>query len=258
MQEKKAAENFHADHRARMQARVARDGLTSLAAHEVLEYLLFFAIPRKNTNPIAHRLIQHFGGFCEVLEASEEQLMEVEGIGPSSARLLHSFREVARFYQIQKQRENPVQLNSTENCFEYARPLFTDPRREEFYMIALNDNLMPLKDIKIADGVPNRVQFDFNKLIRDAILSGCSCVLLAHNHPSGVDNASPADIAATNAIVRTLGQVGIDVIDHVILTPQSGYSLAEHGRIPTYNPRTDSLLCSDRAPREPDTQKNTK
>ena len=115
-----------------MQERVARDGLTSLAAHEVLEYLLYFSIPRRDTNPLAHRLIQHFGGFCQVLDASEEELMQVQGIGPASARLLHSFRDVARFYQIQKHKEHPVQLRNAEMCCEYIRPLFSDPKREEF------------------------------------------------------------------------------------------------------------------------------
>ena len=94
MPEKKTTNSIHEEHRARMQERVARDGLTSLAAHEVLEYLLYFSIPRRDTNPLAHRLIQHFGGFCQVLDASEEELMQVQGIGPASARLLHSFRDV--------------------------------------------------------------------------------------------------------------------------------------------------------------------
>lgn len=82
MPEKKTTNSIHEEHRARMQERVARDGLTSLAAHEVLEYLLYFSIPRRDTNPLAHRLIQHFGGFCQVLDASAEELMQVQGIGP--------------------------------------------------------------------------------------------------------------------------------------------------------------------------------
>lgn len=84
MPEKKTTNSIHEEHRARMQERVARDGLTSLAAHEVLEYLLYFSIPRRDTNPLAHRLIQHFGGFCQVLDASEEELMQVQGIGPAA------------------------------------------------------------------------------------------------------------------------------------------------------------------------------
>lgn len=169
MPEKKTTNSIHEEHRARMQERVARDGLTSLAAHEVLEYLLYFSIPRRDTNPLAHRLIQHFGGFCQVLDASEEELMQVQGIGPASARLLHSFRDVARFYQIQKHKEHPVQLRNAEMCCEYIRPLFSDPKREEFYMIAMNDDYVPLKEIYIASGIPNRVQFDTHKLLRDAV-----------------------------------------------------------------------------------------
>ena len=180
MPEKKTTNSIHEEHRARMQERVARDGLTSLAAHEVLEYLLYFSIPRRDTNPLAHRLIQHFGGFCQVLDASEEELMQVQGIGPASARLLHSFRDVARFYQIQKHKEHPVQLRNAEMCCEYIRPLFSDPKREEFYMIAMNDDYVPLKEIYIASGIPNRVQFDTHKLLRDAVASQCTCVVLAH------------------------------------------------------------------------------
>ena len=201
MPEKKTTNTIHEEHRARMQERVARDGLTSLAAHEVLEYLLYFSIPRRDTNPLAHRLIQHFGGFCQVLDASEEELMQVQGIGPASARLLHSFRDVARFYQIQKHKEHPVQLRNAEMCCEYIRPLFSEPKREEFYMIAMNDDYVPLKEIYIASGIPNRVQFDTHKLLRDAVASQCTCVVLAHNHPSGLAAASNADLLATQAIM---------------------------------------------------------
>ena len=71
-------------------------------------------------------------------------------------------------------------------CCEYIRPLFSDPKREEFYMIAMNDDYVPLKEIYIASGIPNRVQFDTHKLLRDAVASQCTCVVLAHNHPSGL------------------------------------------------------------------------
>ena len=173
--------------------------------------------------------------------------MQVQGIGPASARLLHSFRDVARFYQIQKHKEHPVQLRNAEMCCEYIRPLFSDPKREEFYMIAMNDDYVPLKEIYIASGIPNRVQFDTHKLLRDAVASQCTCVVLAHNHPSGLAAASNADLLATQAIILALGQVGIDVLDHVILTPTNWFSMAEHGRVPQYNPGTGQLLFAARA-----------
>ena len=87
---KRTEHPLHENHRARMQERVARDGLESLAEHEALEYLLFLAIPRKDTNELAHRLIQHFGDFCKVMEAEPEELQRVEGIGPRSANLIHT------------------------------------------------------------------------------------------------------------------------------------------------------------------------
>ena len=184
----------------------------------------------------------------------------MQGIGPASARLLHSFRDVARFYQIQKHKEHPVQLRNAEMCCEYIRPLFSDPKREEFYMIAMNDDYVPLKEIYIASGIPNRVQFDTHKLLRDAVASQCTCVVLAHNHPSGLAAASNADLLATQAIILALGQVGIDVLDHVILTPTDWFSMAEHGRVPQYNPSTGQLLFAARAtwPMEPEKPKQIK
>jgi len=247
MSDKKTDEPIHAEHRARMQERVARDGVTSLAPHELLEYLLFFSIPRRDTNPLAHRLIRHFGSFCKVMEASEEELMQVEGIGPASARLLNSYREVARYYQIQQHKENPVRLLNCELCCEYVRPLFTDPKREEFYMIAMNDDYIPLKEIQIASGIANRVQFDTHKLLREAIASQCTCVILAHNHPSGLALASNADLLATQSIISIMEKVGIDVLDHLIVTPTEWFSMADHGQISPYAQSSAShILFSER------------
>lgn len=132
MPEKKTTNSIHEEHRARMQERVARDGLTSLAAHEVLEYLLYFSIPRRDTNPLAHRLIQHFGGFCQVLDASEEELMQVQGIGPASARLLHSFRDVARFYQIQKHRNTLFSCATLRCAVSISARCSATPRGKSF------------------------------------------------------------------------------------------------------------------------------
>ena len=79
---------IHENHRARMQERVAHNGMESLAEHEVLEYMLYLAIPRQDTNPLAHRLIDHFGSFCRVMEATPQELMQVKGVGQRSAQLI--------------------------------------------------------------------------------------------------------------------------------------------------------------------------
>lgn len=236
----KRTKPLHGDHRARMQARVRRDGLESLAEHEALEYLLYFAIPRRNTNPIAHALIQQFGGFCQVLEASEEELTQVEGIGPASARLIHNVLEFARYYTLHK-RGRRVSLQQTENAIEYVRPLFFGLQQEVLYLIAMDDNYTPLRDIRVAEGLPNRVTFDINRLARLVVSTGCTCAILAHNHPSGLAVASQADFSATVQLVRALGLLGIDVVDHLIITATDACSMQQSGRMPHFDPMNQQV-----------------
>lgn len=154
-----ADENLHAKHRARMQERVERDGLDSLAEHEALEYLLFLSIPRADTNALAHRLIQHFGDFCKVLEAAPEELMQVEGVGPKSARLISTVMACSRYYELKK-RKTRLSLNSAETAIAYVKPLFRGVQNEQLYLILLDDACRPVQDLRIAEGVPNRVAVD--------------------------------------------------------------------------------------------------
>ena len=149
-----ADENLHAKHRARMQERVERDGLDSLAEHEALEYLLFLSIPRADTNALAHRLIQHFGDFCKVLEAEPEELMQVEGVGPKSARLISTVMACSRYYELKK-RKTRLSLNSAETAIAYVKPLFRGVQNEQLYLILLDDACRPVQDLRIAEGVPN-------------------------------------------------------------------------------------------------------
>ena len=109
---------IHENHRARMQERVAHNGMESLAEHEVLEYMLYLAIPRQDTNPLAHRLIDHFGSFCRVMEATPQELMQVKGVGPRSAQLISDIMEFGRYYAVKK-RKKQATLDTTANAIEY-------------------------------------------------------------------------------------------------------------------------------------------
>ena len=125
-----ADENLHAKHRARMQERVERDGLDSLAEHEALEYLLFLSIPRADTNALAHRLIQHFGDFCKVLEAEPEELMRVEGVGPKSARLISTVMACSRYYELKKRKAGRIFTYATYAIFTNGLESFDKAYRE--------------------------------------------------------------------------------------------------------------------------------
>lgn len=226
---------IHTAHRDRMRERVAQNGLESLAEHEALEYLLYFAIPRQDTNPIAHRLIERFGGYCHVLEAGEEELAGVEGVGPASARLVHAVLEFSRYYAIHSRRRRPS-LKEEEAAVQYVEPLFLGLNNEALYLIALDDQCAPLRDIKLTEGAPNRVQADICRMARAAVTAGCTCAILAHNHPHGLAVPSEADFITTAAVARTLGILGIELLDHIIVADGDSVSMRATGRMPYYDP----------------------
>lgn len=236
---------LHENHRARMKARVQRDGLESLAEHEALEYLLFLAIPRKDTNELAHRLIQHFGDFCKVMEAEPEELVRVEGIGPKSAQVISTVMAFSRYYGLKK-RKHRVALDKTQAALEYVRPLFLGKQNELLYLILLDDKCCPVRDLRVAEGVPNRVHIDTRKLLRDVARTDATCGILAHNHPTGLPVPSEADLIATVGIMDALAPLGVAVIDHIIVAGEEGCSMRERGCLPEYRGGHGILNASSR------------
>ena len=238
--------HHHAHHRMRMRERIRENGLDTLQEHEVLEYLLYFALPRVNTNDIAHELLYHFGGsICNVLEATEEDLLAVKGVGPKSAELIHAILPLARYYTMRK-RDPHKPLDHFEAALEYLRPLFTGLQEEHFYVIALDEAGCPLRDVLVNRGLPNKVQFDVNALVRQTINTRCTQVLLAHNHPAGLANPSQEDHNSTIEIVGLLGPVGIKVLDHIIVTPQDAYSLKMTGELPYFDKNSRLVMYEKR------------
>ena len=238
-----ADENLHAKHRARMQERVERDGLDSLAEHEALEYLLFLSIPRADTNALAHRLIQHFGDFCKVLEAEPEELMQVEGVGPKSARLISTVMACSRYYELKK-RKTRLSLNTAETAIAYVKPLFRGVQNEQLYLILLDDACCPVQDLRIAEGVPNRVAVDTRKLLRAVARTNSTCGILAHNHPTGLAIPSEADRLTTYHIMEVTGQLGFTIMDHIIIAGEDGCSMLNRGSLPEYRVNSGVLQAA--------------
>lgn len=204
-------ENIHADHRERLHRRFLEHGLGSFAEHEALEYMLTFAIPRKDVNPLAHRLIDRFGGFCRVLEASETELLEVEGIGPATARLLTMVMEAGRYYQ-QCRAAAPRAFERLEQIAEFVIPLFHGVRVEQVYALYLDDRNSLIKLEKLAEGSSNE-----SAVSSRAVRLGATQVVLAHNHPGGLALPSQADLDFTACAAGLLCQLGIRLLDHIIV-----------------------------------------
>ena len=233
--------NLHQGHRQRMRARVEEHGLESLAPHEALEYILYITNARRDTNGLAHDLMDRFGDFAGVLEASEEDLLAVEGVGPATARMLHLLPQISRYYT-QSSIHGRKSLKTTEQLAEFLMGQFAGAVQERAMLAAL-DSRSRIKGIFwLRDGTSDRVSLEIKDVVAAALKGGTDSVVLCHNHPNGMAMPSREDIRATENIVRALGLVKVHLRDHIILTESEYFSMREANRLPFYDFRTGEML----------------
>ena len=231
----------HEGHRQRMRARVEQYGLESLAPHEVLEYLLYITNARRDTNGIAHALLERFGSFAGVLEASEEELCRVPGVGPASARMLHLLPEVSRYYEHSRTSTEGA-LTTTERLAAYLKPRFAGAKQEKALLLSLDSRSRVRGAYWLREGTSSKVSFEIKDVVAAALKGGTDSVVLCHNHPNGMAMPSREDLQATENIVRALGLVKIQLRDHLILTETEYFSMREEGRLPFYDFESGQML----------------
>lgn len=231
----------HEGHRQRMRTRVEQYGLESLAPHEVLEYLLYITNARRDTNDIAHALLERFGSFTGVLEASEEELCSVAGIGPASARMLHLLPEVSRYYEHDRTSTEGA-LTTTEQLVTYLKPRFAGARQEKVLLLSLDSRSRVKGVCWLKEGNSRMVGLEVKDVVSAALRGGTESVVLCHNHPNGVPLPSREDLAATENIVRALGLVKIRLRDHIIIAENEYFSMRESNRLPFYDFETGTML----------------
>ncbi len=223
--------SVHEGHRARKKEQFRKHGLDAFADHEVLELLLFYAVPRRDTNPIAHRLLERFGSLDGVLSAPVEELASVDGVGEHAATLLSLLLPVIRRAYMTAQKGD-VALGDTERLGRYFCTLFFGIRQEAFYEVCLDAKGKLLRCCKVADGSVDAVNINMRCLVENALRCHASAVALAHNHPSGIALPSPDDNTTTLMAYDALRTVGIDLVDHIIVADGDFVSLRENGLLP--------------------------
>ena len=221
-----ADNNIHSGHRERLRERYIKDGLSSFEEHQVLELILFYSVARKDTNELAHHLLKKFGSLSGVLDASPEELLEVEGIGKNSAVLLNMLPSVFKRYTRSQLEKKPV-LNSTVSAGIYACTLFSGMPYETFFVISLNSMGEVISARKIAEGTIDEVAAYPRKVVEAAVLAKAHSVILAHNHPGGNPQPSQEDIDATGAIADALRLVDIPINDHIVVCGSTYTSFKE-------------------------------
>lgn len=218
--------NLHKEHRKRLRNRFRRDGLDSFTDVQVLELLLFFCIPRRDTNPIAHELINRFGSLDQVLSAPLHELEKVDGIGEQASTLLRLTSQIARSDGVSQVSKDKI-LNSISKCGNYLKVFFKNKADETVYLLCLDAKCKLLGCVEVGRGSVNTASVSPRKIVEVALSFNATSVVLAHNHPSGVALPSHEDIVTTRRIALALDAVGIVLADHIVVAENDYVSLLE-------------------------------
>ncbi len=220
-------DNFHKGHRERLKKRFLELGIDNFQDHEILELLLYYSIPRRNTNEIAHKLIKKCRGLSNVFDADINILTEIPYITENSAILLKLIPQLLKKYSLEK--HDHCAGNDIENIMNYAKKLFIGEPFEKLIAISLNDNLQIVSSRVIATGIINTVAVNIKKIIEFTYQSHSDMIILAHNHPNGIPMASSDDVNTTRYLYNILKPIGITLLDHIIVADNKAISMKDCG-----------------------------
>jgi len=219
--------SIHDGHRERVKNRFRKEGLDNFEEIHVLELALFYCVARKDTNPLAHALLDHFGSLAQVLEAPVEELVKVPGIGENTATFINLLREISRYYQTSRAKDSKP-LNTIDECARYLLPHFVGRRDETVFLLCLDAKCNVLSCRKVGEGSVNSASVPIRRIVEMALAVNATSVVLAHNHPSGIPQPSGEDVATTGRLFIALDAVGIELIDHIVVAGDSYKSVRQN------------------------------
>lgn len=198
--------------------------------HQVLELLLFFALPRKDTNPIAHRLLKKFGSIAGVFNAPLSELQSVEGVGEHAALLIKMQHSLLFKYQ-QSYHKEKLNLSSHKMCVNYIYEKMRYLNHEEFHILCLDSSLNLIRYLPMFKGTVNAAGVNIRQITQKVLSLDCAAVVAAHNHPSGTAYPSFEDIELTEILLTALKYQDVELLDHIIITSRAHYSMLADNKI---------------------------
>ena len=220
--------SIHDGHRQRLKDRFLNEGLDGFTEIQALELLLFYAIPRQDTNIIAHNLLRRFGSFPDVLDAPVDRLTEVEGIGEHAATLIKAVHALSRYYDLRKIKQETV-LPTIDDCGRFLVPFFKNRKNETVFLLALDAKLKVLDCLEVGEGSINYASIPVRRVVEMALETGATSVVLAHNHPSGIALPSADDVQTTRRLASALSAVEIILADHIVVADEDYVSMVQSG-----------------------------
>ncbi len=224
-------------HRQRLKKRFHNEGLDHFEPHEVLELVLFYCIPRKNTKPIAKALLERFGSVPGVLNAPAAELKKIPDVGEGVSAFLNLLRQLQRYYDVSSISDDI--LTDIDSCGRYLVPKFTNQRNEVVMLLCLDAKCKVLECCKVGEGSVNSASVPIRRIVEMALGANATSVVLAHNHPSGIALPSEEDQFTTRRLAKALWAVEIELVDHFVIADGDYVSLRQSG---LYNPDDCKVL----------------
>jgi len=225
-----AAKPHYLGHRERLRRRFRDAGADALPDYELLELILFRAVPRRDTKPLAKAILAQFGTFAEALNAPEERLKEVPGLGEAAITEIKLVRAAALRLVRGEVLERPV-LASWSQVLDYCRASMGFEAKEQFRILFLDKRNQIIADEVQQTGTVDHTPVYVREVVKRALELSATAIVLVHNHPSGDPTPSRADIEMTKQIVSSAKNLGIVVHDHIIVGKQGHASFRGLGLI---------------------------
>ncbi|MBE7052704.1 MAG: hypothetical protein E7391_00315 [Ruminococcaceae bacterium] len=229
VKKKEVNESIHKGHRERMKKRFREYGLSNFAPHEVLEMLLYYTHERRDTNPIAHNLINEFNDIQSVFKADTNALSEVDGIGEESALFISFIRQLLIY--LNQNITDKVTLSTSTSAGQFCCKYFAQHTEEHFIVLVLDTTRSVKKIVEISQGTENETAYYPRKVVEAAIKYKANMIMVAHNHTGNSVHPSPEDTALSNQLNTILNAMGISLVDHIICCENSFTSFSDRGML---------------------------
>jgi DNA repair protein RadC len=217
--EAEANDPHYLGHRERLRSRFRDGGADALPDYELLELLLFRAMPRRDVKPYAKALLQRFGSFAQVIAAPQSRLLELPGIGEAMVTELKIVEAAAKRFAKGALKDKAV-LSSWSAVIDYCRTAMAFAEREEFRLLFLDKRNMLIADEVQQRGTIDHTPVYVREVVKRALELSATAIIMVHNHPSGDPTPSSADIAMTLEIVKAAKPLGVQVHDHIVVGRQ--------------------------------------
>lgn len=198
-----------------MKEKFKRIGIDALEPHEILEMMLFYCIPQGDTNELAHILINRFGGFSEVFNASYDELLSVSGVGENTAFFIKFIPQLISMFTAKSY--EGLQLTNSETMCKFFMTQFLGANVEQLRLLCLGDDLTFKKSVLISEGDACSTSVNIQKVVQSALSASSSRIVLAHNHPNSSCEPSKADLAVHNELESVLKSLNIELVDNIVV-----------------------------------------